>query len=548
MKFIIDFKNQATEAEITAYLNSFSGTVVKTFNRFEKTFLIESATVPPESALVEHCINDDAETINLLGTVFTLNENFGRVVNDGSLPTVTITNNQDQDWWKYYSLNSPDLDAPTYTFNRWGSGNTVYVLDSGCNTSLSEFAGTDIQNIWSFTGDFNDTNGHGTAIASLIVGNNCGVTNAAVKNVKIFDSNVVTKQSDLIAALDAIYNDWAANSATAVGYSIVNASWAITKNALIESKIQSLIDLGIVFVAAAGNNGVAIENVTPASMASVITVGSYNQDLQPSNFSNYTGGSAISYTSGDTNYGALDGWAPGEKIWIAKTDGTYAFAAGTSMAAAIHSAALAVNLRYNGITYPVVPGMQDVAFGRQDLLDLTDPRYSNSVNKITTIICSFAGQMDSAPLVYDVQLRYGFHNAAQVANVRLVEKVEFMADLPYGLTLTPYGKLVSEMPPAPAGQRHEEFVIPAKATYRDGTEEEFNLNLYVVALDWNSATDSTGDQDLDLKLQYTYPCYQWGDCIYNEHSCANNCPWLAWCTNANTYCPKGAYACWCDGI
>jgi len=553
MKFILDFKNQTTQAEIDSYLQSFSAAIVKTFNKFEKTFLVESTSTPPQSDIVEHIVNDETETVNLLSTVVNFPDQFGTIRTDGSVPTITITNN-DEHWWKYYSLARPDLDSETYTFNRWGSNNTVYVLDSGCNTSLNEFAGTGIQNLWSFTGEFADTNGHGTAIASIIAGNTCGVTSAKVKNVKIFDNNVVTKQSDLVSALDAIFSDMITDPA--VGYNIINASWSISKNAFIESKLNDLIAAGAIIVAAAGNNGGPIENVTPASMSDVITIGSYNQDLRPSDFSAYTGGSVISYTGNETNYGVLDGWAPGEKIWVAKPDGTFGFAAGTSMSAAIHSACLAVNLGYANIVVPRDPynegtmrTLMEMGLQRPDMLDLSDPKYANSTNKITTINDNFEGVLDGIPLLYEVTLNFGRIVAPRMVNIQNISSVEFLTDLPYGLVLSPIGKILGRIPDAPEGVRFQSFTIPVKATYRDGVVEEFDFKIHVIAQDWETGVDSSGDTELDIRLQYTFYCSLYGDCVYNEHTCIDECDaegaW-GWCNYSGIYCPKGAYACWCN--
>jgi hypothetical protein len=159
-----------------------------------------------------------------------------------------------------------------------------------------------------------------------------------------------------------------------------------------------MINQGMYVVAAAGNNGMPIGDVTPASIPDVLTIGSFNQNLEPSAFSNYTGGSDISYTANDVNYGALDGWAPGELIWAANKNGGYGYIAGTSAAAAIASAAIAYNVNsiltedglINGnITTENINALyKNSSVFRRDILDLSNPLYSNSVNKCITIFTS----------------------------------------------------------------------------------------------------------------------------------------------------------------
>jgi len=118
-------------------------------------------------------------------------------------------------------------------------------------------------------------------------------------------------------------------------------SWSIDRNEFVEDKIRSLIKIGLLPVVAAGNSGIPIENVTPAAMAEVATIGSIGPNLTPSDFSDYTGPADISFTAGQTNYApGLDYWAPGEYILVANASGGFTYIAGTSAAAAVVSATL----------------------------------------------------------------------------------------------------------------------------------------------------------------------------------------------------------------
>lgn len=332
MRYIIDFENSALQEDIDFYLSSQGCTVVREFDNFEKTYVVEAASKPVDGAIVESVVLDDETEMDL------------QEVEMRSFET-----DNDDNWWKLAVLSGIDLEQEEVQYRVGGDNVRVYVLDSGIKADHVEFVGKDITLLHSvIEGDFSDTTGHGTALASVLVGETCGITNAALKVVKIFHEGHQTLVSDLLAAFDAVMSDYTQH---ADYLAVMNLSWAIAKNAYVESKIQHLIDLGLFAVVSAGNSGQPIANVTPASMADAITVGSFGQDLKPSDFTDYTGVIDTSLTEAATNYGALDLFAPGETIRIAKLNGEYGYTAGTSIAAAICSAIAALNIGSSGYTW-----------------------------------------------------------------------------------------------------------------------------------------------------------------------------------------------------
>jgi subtilisin family serine protease len=392
--YLIDFVDNTSDDVISAYLSSNQCTVTHAYKNLNKVYHVTSETVPPlDNSIITSIIDDDESAITLLDIVKVKEPSY-------ILPTrvETIENNAEKNWWKLYSISGLDLSNDNSNIDIYGSNTSIYILDSGIDTTHSEFNGQDISLVYSFTGDFNDNNGHGTSLASVMVGNTCGVTSSSIKVVKIFDENQSTRQSDFLHALDAILADM--NTSTSK-FSIINCSWAINKNAYIENKIKHLINAGALVVASAGNSGIPIEQVTPASMPEVITIGAYNSDFIPCDFSNYSNPSVVSLTPGQVNTGALDGWAPGEQIWVAVPavkGGGFGFSAGTSLSAAIYSASLAYNISkefyitedlflfryYTPGTTAVNNGMFANRNVRSGLLDLSDSKYADSVNKICT--------------------------------------------------------------------------------------------------------------------------------------------------------------------
>lgn len=335
-RYVLDFVADTPEIEIQSYLDQYGCTTISVLNQLGITYLVEADEMPPNMAIVEHVIADDENPIQLLGMPSEI--------------TYKEFNLQSEDnWWKLAIIPGFDYDADSAEIIRAGYGQRVYLLDSGIDATHPEFVGKDITLLYSKTGDFVDTTGHGTALASLLVGENCGITECSLKVVKVFHQGQTTHVSDILNALQSVAEDFQQDPTTPA---VMNLSWAIAKNEFVETKILALIDMGVIVSVAAGNSGIPIENVTPASMPDVITVGSFGPSLSPSDFTNYTAPSDLSYTAGSTNYGpGLDLFAPGEQIRVALVGGGYGYTAGTSAAAAIASAVLAINESSTNATY-----------------------------------------------------------------------------------------------------------------------------------------------------------------------------------------------------
>lgn len=392
MNYILDFNNQMTDQEITEYALDNNITLLKQFDAFGQVYLCSCDYVPTINDMITSCTQDDSSQLNLLSTYIELDPKKETYRN------FDIEHNQN--WWKVASTANIDFDNPTNTISVRGSPCKVYIMDSGINLTHPEFYGVDISTLFSITGEYSDTRGHGTAIASVIAGNTCSVTNAKLKIIKIFDDSISLTLSSLLEAMNSVLNDYLADGKMS---SVVNMSWSIPFNQYINNKIQQMIDAGMYVVCSSGNSGVSIQHVTPACIEDAITVGSFNQNLEPSNFSNYTDPSFISFTANENNYGELDGWAPGEMIWAANTSSGYGYVAGTSMAAAIASSVLIYNINlFVNISGDVITDIVEsswkinqriqtvknqLLFNRQGILNLTE-KYVSSQNRIATTISS----------------------------------------------------------------------------------------------------------------------------------------------------------------
>jgi len=505
MKYIIDFVDNTTTETIQQWLTANQATIVQEFNTFTKTYLIETLVEPVRTEIIEH-INIDAElTTQLLATLTEAIEPTN--LPQGSFDTET-------DWWKTATIYTADYDNPTISYAIQGKNTSVYLFDSGIKADHPEFANANITNLYTVDGSYDDTRGHGTALASLIVGNTCGITSAQIKNVKIFSTTTVTMLSDFTQALDVTL---AAILANPTRYNIVNMSWAIPKNTYIESKIDALINAGAIVVASAGNSGIPIEQVTPASMERVVTVGAYNQSFTPASFSNYSG--ELSTTPNDTNYGlsGLSGWAPGVDIRVASINGGTITASGTSLSAAIVTACITYNgdyyylgeeLVYTNGSYPVSTVLS--SFGKRNILDLTDPKYVGSTNKIAVFHNGpTKDQITTTELSRFIRYRIypNVFSAMQLMPSNFIRSVTVTGDIPAGLSLS-NGWIIGTI----TDDVQESYDVKLVATYEFTTGEIASSSIVITV---STSLDAVPpiDKTIDVTLQL-------GGCEWDGVSCA----------------------------
>lgn len=228
---------------------------------------------------------------------------------------------------------------PKYT----GKGVDVFLLDTGVMLSHTELADADIINFYSAyvdSGgfpDFGDPVGHGTATAALIVGKNLGAAReSSLYNVKLFSE----KQGEIAldTLLDAFDQISLHHNQTPHAVKIVCMPWTLEYNSIVNAVVQSLISTGIIVVCAAGNMGVPIETVSPASTKPALTVGSFNRDFEVSSFNNTAWGDEGVTVEGFVNYGAeLDIFALGVDVYIPSISGNdkYITGTGTSISTSI---------------------------------------------------------------------------------------------------------------------------------------------------------------------------------------------------------------------
>lgn len=231
--------------------------------------------------------------------------------------------------WQQLRVSGHALPMPaTYEAAFQGRDVVVYLVDSGVNMLHPELIGANIHTTYTYTGDFTDQIGHGTVLATLIVGQTIGISpRAEIRVVKIPTGESIPV-TQILLALEAVLVDHNINPSVV---KVVNCSWIIEKSEILDSKISELESAGLIVVAAAGNQGVAAETLSPIGLDSVLGVGAcdaYDRVLE------WAPGSS-------SNWGPdVDITAPGIDVQIINDDGTSTTASGTSLSAAITSGVL----------------------------------------------------------------------------------------------------------------------------------------------------------------------------------------------------------------
>lgn len=231
---------------------------------------------------------------------------------------------------------SQGLDAIGAAANRsgWGQGVTVAVIDSGItpHPSLQSAQVTHIDMV----NDGSEMNGHGTAMASLIAGNDervGGVSPAA----RLLDIRVTDAQGESNTAILSS----AIVKATDLGARVINISLGSSGSSpMLEDAVRYAQKHNVIIVAAAGNEQQSALSL-PAGYSGVISVGAVDANGTQAYFSN--SGTGLTLV------------APGVGIVSAYTDNKLVIGSGTSQATAITSGVVAYLLGRGYYSANIIP-------------------------------------------------------------------------------------------------------------------------------------------------------------------------------------------------
>ncbi len=200
-------------------------------------------------------------------------------------------------------------------------------------------------------GDFS-TGGHGTHCAGIIAAtgnNNTGITgvtwNTQLMVLKIFgDGEPFAYTSDIVSAILYAADNGAKVSNNSYGSTAPNSAWGNAGNKPLYDAISAADDAGMLFVAAAGNNGADLNTeafTTPAGfeLPNIISIAASDENDELAHFSNY--GTSL-----------VDLAAPGVDIYSTYPGNTYVNMSGTSMATPMVTGAAALLFEENSELTP----------------------------------------------------------------------------------------------------------------------------------------------------------------------------------------------------
>ncbi|KAG5459251.1 MAG: serine protease 1 [Olpidium bornovanus] len=257
-----------------------------------------------------------------------------------------------------------------YPYGEQGGKNvTVYVIDTGINTNHKDFQGRAVWGATIPTGDEDeDSNGHGetgsephalvtttpdvlsfplsllapagTHCAGIIGGKRYGVAKKAkIVAVKVLRSNGSGAMSDVIKGIEYVSEKHAEDVAAARSRgerhrgSVANMSLGGGRSRTLDRIVDAVVEAGVHFAVAAGNDNQDACNYSPAASKNALTVGASTVEDQRASFSNYGR--------------CVDIFAPGKDItstWIGSRVASNTIS-GTSMASPHIAGLLAYKVR-----------------------------------------------------------------------------------------------------------------------------------------------------------------------------------------------------------
>lgn len=203
----------------------------------------------------------------------------------------------------------------------------IGIIDTAVDLSHPAFSHRKMELRHLSTNGMSGPDWHGTGVAALLAGDPSSGTPGLVPNAQFVVADIFHADADGEPASDTFGMLRALDWLDAKRVNIVNMSLSGPRDDLVEDAIRKLSAKGVLFVAAAGNEGPAAPPSYPAAYDSVIAVTAVSQNLH-----NYRYANRGSY---------IDIAAPGVAIWTALPGSKEGYHSGTSFATPFVTASLA---------------------------------------------------------------------------------------------------------------------------------------------------------------------------------------------------------------
>lgn len=210
---------------------------------------------------------------------------------DGQIHTAQHAN------WALDRIDQRNLPLDRYEFDprncsrTLGAGVDVYVIDTGCDVSHAAFRDATISVETAPTAGYEagDDNGHGTAVASLIVGERSGAApRAHVTCIKALNERGTGRFSDVISSLERVVGAHMGEKGGERGVLVVLSLTARAGKGFVamDRAVSRAARMGVVSFAAAGNEGEDACEFTPGRSEGAIGVGAVDEEDRMVGFSN----------------------------------------------------------------------------------------------------------------------------------------------------------------------------------------------------------------------------------------------------------------------
>ena len=232
--------------------------------------------------------------------------------------------------------------SSTFTYNATASNVWAYIIDTGINSSHSDFLGRQAPGYTAILDGrgTEDCDGHGTHVAGTVGGTTYGVAKGVtLVPVRVLDCTGSGSWSGVIAGVNWVAGEKQANPMRPM---VANMSLGGGASTSVDNAVAGAISKGVTIAVAAGNSNQDACRSSPARVASAITVGATTSSDARASYSNF--GSC------------LDLFAPGSSItsaWIGSTTAIRTIS-GTSMASPHVAGVAALFLARKGATAPAI--------------------------------------------------------------------------------------------------------------------------------------------------------------------------------------------------
>jgi len=356
------------------------------------------------------------------------------------------------------------LGVANYPRDTWGSGVMVAVLDTGIS-GLAGFVNARQVNLVDLPSDISTLNGHGTAVASLIL----QIAPAAnVLSIRVADdlgsSNSWLLAQGIVQAVD-------------YGAQVINISMgSYGDSALVKNAVEYAQSRGAVVVAASGNEGLA-QSAYPAAYDGVVAVGAVDAR-----------GDHLLFSNSASNLSLV---APGYGVYATGTNGETLSFSGTSASTPIAAGALAASMS-NDLTGTL--SANDALGAMLSLLDESgapgnDPQYGGGALDLKRVVSrNTPGIVDAAVASHWVEAG----NSGQTLEITVqnqgtaaIYNAELQVNTPSGTT--PIS--VSSLNP---GQTRT-YTVPVRTNGTDPMTFQSNITLSGGQHDANPANNRRAD-------------------------------------------------------